>query len=140
MATRAPAAAYFAVDTPTGVREGVRLEGNAERGIVDNRAGEDIGSAWADFRPFPRNAVAGPAADRSGVAEARMLGRNCRREVHRLASDGHGEAEEEEEEGKEERIPTPKPVELRLTLVGHPTARGSSFSSGGSEKTIQAGA
>ena len=67
-----------------------------------------------------------------------MLGRNCRREVHRVASDGHGEAEEEEEEGQEERIPTPKPVELRLTLVGRPPARGSSFSSGGGEETIKA--
>ena len=112
---------------------------DAERGIVDDRAGEDIRSAGAYLRPLPRDAVPGPTADRSGVAEARMLGRNGRREVHRLASDGHGEAEEEEEEGKEERIPTPKPVELRRTLAVHPTARGSSFSSGGGEETIEAG-
>ena len=68
-----------------------------------------------------------------------MLGRNCRREVHGVASDGHGEAEGEEEEGKEERIPTPKPVELRLTLVCRPTARGSSFGGGGGEETNKAG-
>ena len=101
VATRAPAAAYFAVDTPTGVSEGVRLEGDAERGIVDNRAGEDIRSAGADLRPLPRDAVPGPTADRSGVAEARVLGRDGGREVHRLAPDGHGWAEEEEEEGEE---------------------------------------
>ena len=137
VAAGAPTAADFAIDPPAGVVEGVGLIGYAERGIVNDRAGEGVRSAGVNLRPFPWNAVPRPTADRSGVAEAGMLRRNGRREVHGMAPSGHGEARRRRREAGGED-PRPKACGAASTLVRHPPARGSSFSSSGGEETIDA--
>ena len=107
VATGAPTAADFAIDPPTGVIEGVGLIGDAERGIIDDGAGEGVRSAGVNLWPFPWNAVPRPTADRSGVAEAGMLRRNGRREVHGMAPSSHGEARRRRREaGGEDPRPT----------------------------------